>query len=122
MQDLQVDFHPPDDILGWVKAFLDSGAALMFIIVLIVVIYARKRYPVMERNRTFIPLLLFAVLGVISTIMDAVDEFYWFTPKAFYDFIWKPFRLSLFLLGIFILVIAFYQFFEFSQRLFGEES
>ena len=33
MQDLQIDFHPPDDILGWTKAFLDSGAAVMFIVV-----------------------------------------------------------------------------------------
>jgi hypothetical protein len=122
MQDLQIDFHPPDDILSWTKAFLDSGAAVMFIVVLIVVIYARKRYPVMERNRTFLPMLLFALFGVISTIMDAIDEFYWFTPKAFYDYIWKPTRLSLFIIGIFILVIAFYQFYEFSQRLFGEES
>ena len=53
MQDLQIDFHPPDDVLGWTKAMLDSGAAVIFIVVLIVVIYARNRYPVMERNRTF---------------------------------------------------------------------
>ncbi len=121
MQDLQIDFHPPDDVLGWTKAMLDSGAAVIFIVVLIVVIYARNRYPVMERNRTFLPMLLFALFGVVSTIMDAIDEFYWFTPKAFYDYIWKPTRLSLFIIGIFILVIAFYQFYEFSQRLFGEE-
>ena len=121
MQELQIDFHPPDDILSLAKAFLDAGAAVVFVIVLLVVIYARKRYPVMERNRTFLPLLLFAVFGVISTIMDAIDEWYWFTPSAFYDTIWKPTRLLLFLIGIFILVIAFHQFYGFSERLFGEE-
>ncbi len=122
MQDLQIDFHPPDDILGYTKAFLDAGAAVMFFIVLIVIIYARNRYPVMERNRTFLPLVLFAVMGFISTVMDAYDEWFWFSPSAFYNTIWKPIRLSLFLIGIFILIIAFYQFYEFSQRLFGEEN
>jgi hypothetical protein len=120
MQDLIVEFHPPTDILQVIKAFLDLFTFIAFIGVLIVIIYASKRYPMFERKRTFWPLVIFAVLGIISTGMDAIDEWFWFTPQEFYNYIWKPARLIMFLVGIFILVISFWQFYSFSERLFGD--
>ncbi len=120
MQDVSLDFVPPTEPLEILKAFLDISTAVAFGIVLIVILIAKNRYPMMERRRTFWPLVIFAIFGIISTGMDAFDEFFWFTPKAFYDFIWKPTRLFLFLIGIFILVFAFIQFYGFSERLFGE--
>lgn len=120
MQDVTLDFVPPTEPLEIIKAFLDVSTVVAFVIVLVVIIIARKRYPMMERRRTFLPLILFAILGIISMGMDAFDEFFWFSPKAFYDYIWKPTRLFLFLIGIFILVFAFTQFYGFSERLFGE--
>jgi len=117
---VSLDFVPPTEPLEILKAFLDISTAVAFGIVLIVILIAKNRYPMMERRRTFWPLVIFAIFGIISTGMDAFDEFFWFTPKAFYDFIWKPTRLFLFLIGIFILVFAFIQFYGFSERLFGE--
>ena len=121
MQDVQLDFVPPTDPLEIIKAFFDVSTVVAFVIVLAVILIAKNRYPMMERRRTFWPLIIFAVLGTISMGMDAFDEFFWFSPKAFYDFVWKPTRLLIFLLGIFILVFAFVQFYGFSERLFGEE-
>ncbi|MHA1968621.1 MAG: hypothetical protein ACW964_12550 [Candidatus Hodarchaeales archaeon] len=66
-------------------------------------------------------MLGFSVLGIISMAMDAIDEFYWFSPKEFYDVIWKPFRLLLFLIAIILLIITFRNFYQFSERLFGEQ-
>ncbi|MHA2426313.1 MAG: hypothetical protein ACXAEF_16105 [Candidatus Thorarchaeota archaeon] len=120
MQDVTLDFVPPDEPLEILKALLDISTVAAFVIVLVVIIIAKNRYPMMERRRTIWPLILFALFGVVSMGMDAFDEFFWFSPKAFYDFIWKPFRLFLFLIGIFILVFAFIQFYGFSERLFGE--
>ena len=121
MQDVSIDFHPPEDPLEIIKAFLDLSTVIAFIIVLGVIIYAARRYPMIERKRTFWPLILFAILGTISMAMDAFDEWFWFSPKAFYDFVWKPTRLLMFLGAIFILIIAFRQFYSFSERLFGDD-
>ncbi|MHA1771496.1 MAG: hypothetical protein ACTSYL_03560 [Candidatus Thorarchaeota archaeon] len=115
-------FHPPSTPLELFKAFLDTGAAIAFILVLVSIYYAKNRYPVIERKRTFYSLMLFAILGLVSTIMDAIDEWIWFSPKAFYDLIWKPTRLFLLLGGIFVLIFAFHQFYDFSHRLFGEDT
>lgn len=122
MQDVVLDFVPPDEPLEILKAFLDLSTAIAFVVVLIVILMAKNRYPMMERRRTFWPLIIFAVFGIVSTAMDAFDEWFWFTPKAFYDFVWKPTRLLLFVVGILILVFAFSQFYSFSERLFGEET
>ncbi len=121
MQGISVAYHPPATPLELVKAFLDAGAAAAFIIVLIAIYYAKNRYPMIERKRTFVPLLVFAILGIISATMDAIDEWFWFSPKAFYDLVWKPTRLLMLLGGIFILIFAFRQFYDFSHRLFGED-
>jgi hypothetical protein len=121
MQGVSIDFHPPDGLLELIKAFLDFFTVIAFMLLLAVIIYAARRYPMIERRRTFYPLLIFAVFGIVSSAMDAFDEWFWFTPGEFYDYIWKPTRLWLFLIGIFLLVIAFSQFYDFSRRLFGEE-
>ncbi|MBD3405981.1 MAG: hypothetical protein GF411_07645 [Candidatus Lokiarchaeota archaeon] len=121
MQDILIEFHPPDDILSITKAFLDLGAVIAFVVVLLVILQARRRYPMIDRNITFLPLIGFSIFGIVSTSMDAFDEWFWFTPKAFYDFIWKPTRLSLLLIGIFMLIFAFRQFYAFSKRLMGTE-
>ncbi|MHA2296064.1 MAG: hypothetical protein ACXAEU_03740 [Candidatus Hodarchaeales archaeon] len=120
MVDIEIAYHPPEEILEIIKAMLDVLTVVAFIGLLVVVIIARKRYPVFEK-RGFMAMVGFAGMGIISTFMDAFDEFFWFTPKAFYDQIWKPTRLFLLLIGIFLLVITFYQFYKFSERLFGEE-
>lgn len=122
MQGVTFEFHPPSGILEIVKAFLDLFTVFAFMLLLVVIIYAARRYPMIERKRTFYPLLVSSVFGIISSAMDAFDEWFWFTPGEFYDYIWKPTRLWLFLISIFLLVIAFGQFYDFSRRLFGEES
>jgi archaellum biogenesis protein FlaJ (TadC family) len=113
-------FHPPETLLQLIKALLDSLTVFAFLILLLVIIYAKNRYPVIERRKTFVPLISFAILGTISTFMDAVDEWIWFSPKEFYDQLWKPTRLFLFLGAIFLLIYAFYQFYLFSERIFAE--
>ncbi|MHA1248306.1 MAG: hypothetical protein ACTSPE_13340 [Candidatus Thorarchaeota archaeon] len=116
-----VEFRPPTDPLEIVKAFLDVGTAVVFGLLVIVVLLSARRYPVLKRRDIFYSLLLFAVLGTISTAMDALDEWFWFVPSSFYNEVWKPLRLSLFLIAIFILVFAFERFYRFSERLFGED-
>lgn len=122
MQDIGFDFHPPTDPLPIIKALLDAATVAAFVLVLVMIIYAKNRYPMIERKRTFWPLIISAVLGTISMAMDAIDEWVWFSPQEFYNNIWKPTRLILFLASIFILIIAFRQFYDFSHRLFGEET
>ncbi len=121
LQDVTIDFHPPTEPLEILKAILDITTFVAFIILLVIIVYAAREYPIIERKRTFWPLVVFAIFGMISTAMDAFDEWYWFSPGEFYNFIWKPIRLTLLLVGIFILVIAFSQFYDFSKRLFGED-
>jgi len=121
MQGVTWEYHPPSGVLELVKAFLDLLTVVGFVLLLVVVIYAARRYPMIERKRTFYPLLISAVFGIISSAMDAFDEWFWFTPGEFYDYVWKPIRLWLFLIGIFLLIVAFSQFYDFSRRLFGEE-
>ncbi len=121
MQGFMIEFSPPSDPLELLKACLDLATAILFVVVLIVIIIAAKKYPLFERKDTLYPLIIFAILGIISTAMDAYDEWFWFTPKEFYDFIWKPTRLILFIVAIFILVFAFQRFYKVSERLFGED-
>ncbi|MHA2075501.1 MAG: hypothetical protein ACW97X_12850 [Candidatus Hodarchaeales archaeon] len=116
-----ITWHPPENLLEIIKAFLDVITVFAFIGLLLIVIYSRNKYPIIERNRIFWPMLGFSVLGIISMAMDAIDEFYWFSPKEFYDVIWKPFRLLLFLIAIILLIITFRNFYQFSERLFGEQ-
>ncbi|MFX0151346.1 MAG: hypothetical protein ACFFAJ_11230 [Candidatus Hodarchaeota archaeon] len=117
----KIDWHPPGDLLEIIKAFLDVLTVFAFIGLLIIIIYSKNKYPIIERRRTLWPMIGFTVLGVISMTMDAIDEFFWFSPKEFYDVLWKPFRLLLFMIAIFLLIITFYYFYKFSDRLFGEE-
>ena len=114
-------WHPPEEPLTIIKALLDIATVFAFLILLFLVIYAARKYPVIERRKTFWPLIGFCIMGIISMTMDAIDEFYWFVPKAFYDVLWKPSRLFLFLGAIFLLIISFYQFYQFSDRIFGDE-
>ncbi|MFW9994418.1 MAG: hypothetical protein ACFFD4_20410 [Candidatus Odinarchaeota archaeon] len=120
MAAIELLFRPPEEILEIIKAVLDILTAIAFIGLLAVVIYAKKKYPLVEK-RGFLPLVGFTMMGIISTTMDAIDEFIWFVPGEFYDQIWKPTRLFLLLIAIFLLVITFYHFYKFSERLFGEE-
>jgi hypothetical protein len=117
----EITWHPPEEPLVIIKAFLDVFTVISFIILLIIVLYSRK-YPIMERKSTLRPMIGFSVLGIISTTMDAIDEFFWFTPKEFYDVLWKPTRLLLFLVAIILLIVTFYYFYRFSDRLFGEDA
>ncbi|MFX0182652.1 MAG: hypothetical protein ACFE95_06165 [Candidatus Hodarchaeota archaeon] len=117
-----MDWHPPDELLEIIKAYLDVFTVFAFIGLLIIIIYSKNKYPIIERRRTLWPMIGFTLLGIISVTMDAIDEFFWFSPKEFYDVLWKPFRLSLFMIAIFLLIITFYYFYKFSDRLFGEET
>ncbi|NHJ01326.1 MAG: hypothetical protein EAX86_04245 [Candidatus Heimdallarchaeota archaeon] len=116
-----ITYHPPNEPLTIIKALLDVMTVFAFIALLYLVILAAKKYPVIERKKTFRPLMGFSLLGIISMAMDAFDEFFWFSPKEFYDVLWKPSRLFLFLGAIFLLIISFYHFYQFSDRLFGDE-
>lgn len=117
----EITWHPPDNPLEIIKAFLDIITVFAFIALFIIIIYSKNKYPIIERRRILWPMIGFSVFGTISMAMDALDEFFWFSPKEFYDVIWKPTRLFLFLAGIILLIITFYYFYRFSERLFGEK-
>ena len=117
----EMTWHPPDNLLEIIKAFLDVITVFAFVALLLIVIYSKNKYPVIERKRIIMPMLGFSILGIISMAMDAIDEFYWFSPSEFYDVLWKPTRLVLFLIGILLLIITFRNFYQFSERLFGEQ-
>ena len=119
MMDIDVTFHPPETILEIVKAGFDCLTVVAFIALFFVVFYAKSRYPVIGRQG-FLPLLAFVMVGIISTAMDAFDEFFWF-EKTFYDTIWKPTRLLLMTLALILLIFSFYRFYQFSDRLFGDD-
>ncbi len=121
MRGVTVDFSPPTQPLQVLKAFLDLATALLFVVLLVAVVVAARKYPVLERRTTFYLLIVFALLGIVSTTMDAYDEWFWFIPGSFYNEVWKPTRLGLFLVAIFALVLSFHWFYKFSERLFGEE-
>lgn len=115
-----IDLHIPETELALLKAILDSLTVFAFILLIIVVFYAKNRYPVFKRETVFVPLISFSLLGLISSFMDAIDEWFWFSPKEFYDLVWKPTRLFLFLIAIFLLVFTFERFYKFSKRIIGE--
>ena len=117
----EMAWHPPENLLEIIKAFLDVITVFAFIVLLLIVIYSKNKYPIIERNRIYWPMLGFSILGIISMAMDAIDEFYWFSPKEFYDVLWKPFRLFVFLIAIVLLIITFRNFYQFSERLFGDQ-
>lgn len=115
-----IDLHIPTSELDLIKAILDSLTVFAFVLLIIVIFYAKSRYPVINRNSVFFPLISFNILGLISSFMDALDEWFWFFPQEFYNDIWKPTRLLLFLFAIIFLVFAFIAFYAFSERLIGE--
>lgn len=117
----EMTWHPPEGLLQVIKATFDVLTVVAFIGLAIVIYHAKNKYPVMERGKTFYPLIGFSLLGICSMFMDAVDEFFWFSPKEFYDVLWKPTRLLMFLMAIVLLVFSFYQFYKFSDRIFGGE-
>ena len=117
----EVTWHPPENLLEIIKAFFDILTVFAFVGLLLIVLYSKNKYPIIERRHILWPMIGFSILGIISMAMDAFDEFYWFNPKELYDFIWKPFRLLMFLIGIILLIITFNYFYQFSERLFGEE-
>ncbi|MHA1228755.1 MAG: hypothetical protein ACTSR2_15115 [Candidatus Hodarchaeales archaeon] len=117
-----ITWHPPDEILEIVKALLDVLTVVAFLILLVIIYYSKNKYPVIERRNIMMPLFGFGLLGFISMTMDALDEFYWFSPQEFYNNIWKPTRLFLFIVAIVLLLISFYYFYQFSDRLFGEDN
>jgi len=112
-----IKLHLPDTLLKWFKASLDVTSAIGFIVLLLVILYARDRYAVFKRSNIFHPLLAFSVLGTISMAMDAMDEFFWFVPSAFYNEIWKPLRLILFIFAVILLLYSFTNFYHFSRRI-----
>lgn len=112
--------HIPEELLELLKAIFDILTAVAFFFVLPIIVYARSRSPFFARKNIFLPLLGFAILGFISTAMDAIDEFIWFSPKSFYDEFWKPTRLIMLVVALFVLIIAFGEFYRFNKRLLGE--
>jgi multisubunit Na+/H+ antiporter MnhB subunit len=117
----EVTWHPPENILEIIKAFFDILTVFAFVGLLLIILYSKNKYPIIERRHILWPMIGFSILGIISMAMDALDEFYWFSPKEFYDVLWKPFRLLIFLIGIILLIVTFNYFYQFSERLFGEE-
>ncbi|NHJ47441.1 MAG: hypothetical protein FK733_06620 [Asgard group archaeon] len=97
---------------------LESLAILGFIFLLIVVIIAMKRSPILTSHGS-IEILFFVILGLCTSIMNVLDEFIWFHNIAFKY--WKLSKGIILLVGAVILIVGFFRFFAFSSRLFGEE-
>ena len=56
-----IAWHPPDAPLEIIKAFLDVITVFAFIGLLLIVIYSKNKYPIIERNRIFWPMLGFSI-------------------------------------------------------------
>jgi hypothetical protein len=95
---------------------LESLAGVAFIFLLIVVIIAMRKSPILSTHGS-IEILLFVVLGLVHSIMNVFDEFAWFTFEA-YNY-WKLSKDIILLVGAVLLIIGFFRFFIFSSRLFG---
>ncbi|UJG40579.1 MAG: hypothetical protein K9W45_12185 [Candidatus Heimdallarchaeum aukensis] len=118
---VSVILHLPDNILAILKAIFDVLLFVTFIFLVVIIFILRKRFPLFEKKKIFYPLLSFGILGTLSSLMNAYDEFFWFNPKSFYDQIWKPTKLGLMVIAIILLVVMFFQFYQLSKRLLGEE-
>lgn len=112
--------HLPSDILEIMKSIFDVLIFVTFILLLVIIFITRKRFPLFEKRRIFLPLLGFGSLGLISALMNAYDEFFWFSPKIFYDQVWKPIKLGLMVFAVILLVLMFFQFYRLSKRLLGD--
>ncbi len=110
----------PDEPLKLIKSLLDVLLVFSFVLLLIVAIYAKNNFPLFKKKIIFHPLLSAAVLGLLSSIMDAIDEFVWFNPKQFYDEIWKPVKMTLIAVSVFLMAFMFIQVLKYSKRLLGE--
>jgi hypothetical protein len=97
---------------------LESLAMVAFIFLLIVVIIALARSPILNKHGS-IEILFFVIFGLIHSIMNIFDEFAWFTETA-YNY-WKLSKDIILLLGAILLIVGFFRFFAFSSRLFGKE-
>ena len=117
---VSVTIHLPEGVLQIIKAIFDTLNVLAFVFVFVIIFYARTNLPIFKRKSIFYPLLGFAILGIISTTMDMLDEFFWFSPKSFYNSFWKPTRLVLIIIALFLLVMAFAEFYRFNKRLLGK--
>lgn len=95
---------------------LESLAVIAFIFLLIVVIIAMARSPILNKHGS-IEILLFVIFGLVHSAMNVFDEFAWIGP---YDY-WKLSKDIILLLGAILLIVGFFRFFAFSSRLFGKE-
>jgi uncharacterized membrane protein len=95
---------------------LESLAVIAFIFLLIVVIIAMTRSPILNKHGS-IEILCFVIFGLIHSAMNVFDEFAWIGP---YDY-WKLSKDIILLLGAILLIVGFFRFFAFSSRLFGKE-
>ncbi len=111
------EFSSVFDIL---KAILDILTFLLFIGLVILVIHVRKKNPILDKHSSLF-LRIFLIFGSISSFMDALDEFLWFTSKYFYNTIWKPTKLFLLFIGLMHLVIGSITFFRYTKRFLGED-
>lgn len=118
-----IDFtiNIPDDPLKLSKSILDVLTFLAFVGLLLVLIISRNKFPLLNTSKVTVPIGGGTLLGIISTFMDAVDEFVWFSPQAFYNDIWKPTRLGLLLIATLLFILGLYNFYNFTHRLFGNE-
>ncbi|NHJ40094.1 MAG: hypothetical protein FK731_08680 [Asgard group archaeon] len=98
---------------------LESLAGLAFIFLLVAIIIAMSRSPILSKHGS-IEILFFVIFGLIHSIMNVFDEFAWFLPDA-YNY-WKLSKDIILLVGVILLIVGFFRFFAFSSRLFGKES
>ncbi|NHJ84441.1 MAG: hypothetical protein FK734_03215 [Asgard group archaeon] len=96
---------------------LEFLAVIAFLFLLVVVIIALTKAPILNSHGS-IEVLIFVLLGLIHAVMNVLDEFIWFVD-VFYVKVWKPIKDITLLLGAVLLLIGFFRFFLFSERLFG---
>lgn len=96
---------------------LESLAVIAFLFLLVVVIIAMAKSPILNKHGS-IEILFFVIFGLIHSAMNVFDEFAWIGP---YDY-WKLSKDIILLAGAVILMVGFFRFFAFSSRLFGKET
>lgn len=117
------EWYFPDNLLDWFQFIIDVSIIIPFILILCAILYARKNFPLFEKKGILLSSLGFSILGILSSIMDAIDEMYWFlTPENFYREVWKPIRLGLILTAIGLLLVTFFQFYKYAFRFIDKET
>jgi len=108
------EFVPPNvaDVV------LEGMALVLFLVLFIAAIRARKIYPAIG-GLGWESMILAIVFGIFSSAQDVFDEFVWFT-KASYG-IWKNIKTATIMISLILFAYYFLTLYRFSGRLWGKE-